>query len=75
MNQYNENLRKQMKLKAEKKKKENMNNKGNNGNNGNNENELSIKNYDEEVIPTFSFKEQTNGEMACKSGVEDKGDY
>lgn len=68
--EYNENLRKQMKMKAEKKKKENMNNKGNNGNNGNNENELSIKNYDEEVIPTFSFKEQANGENVDMDGNE-----
>ena len=69
--EYNENLRKQMKMKAEKKKKENMNNnKGNNGNNGNNENEFSIKNYDEEVIPTFSFKEPTNGENVDMDGNE-----
>ncbi len=69
--EYNENLRKQMKMKAEKKKKENMNNnKGNNDNNGNNENEFSIKNYDEEVIPTFSFKEPTNGENVDMDGNE-----
>ena len=45
--EYNENLRKQMKMKAEKKKK--LNNK---------ETEINIKNYEEEVLPTFSFKEQ-----------------
>ena len=43
--EYNENLRKQMKLKAEIKKK-------------NNEKEINIKNYGEEIMPTFSFKEQ-----------------
>ena len=42
--EYNENLRKQMKMKAEKKK--------------NKEKEIDIKNYEEEMIPTFSFKEQ-----------------
>ena len=51
--EYNENLRKQMKLKAEKKKNKNMKNK---------ENEYNIKNYEEEVIPTFSFKEQQTNE-------------
>ena len=45
--EYNENLRKQMKMKAEKKKM--MNN--------NKETEININNYEEEVIPTFSFKE------------------
>ena len=43
--EYNENLRKQMKMKAEIKKK-------------NSEKEINIKNYVEEIIPTFSFKEQ-----------------
>ena len=43
--EYNENLRKQMKLKAEMKKR-------------NKEKEINIKNYEEEMIPTFSFKEQ-----------------
>jgi hypothetical protein len=51
--EYNENLRKQMKLKAEKKKNKNIKNK---------ENEYNIKNYEEEVIPTFSFKEQQTNE-------------
>ena len=51
--EYNENLRKQMKLKAEKKKNKNMKNK---------ENEYNIKNYEEEVIPTFSFIEQQTNE-------------
>ena len=46
--EYNENLRKQMKLKAEKKKR-----------NKEKEKEIDIKNYGEEMIPTFSFKEQT----------------
>ena len=44
----NENLRKQMKLKAEMKKR-----------NKEKEKEIDIKNYGEEMIPTFSFKEQT----------------
>ena len=52
--EYNENLRKQMKIKAEKKKKENKKMKGNE------ENEFNIKNYEEEVIPTFSFKVHPN---------------
>ena len=43
--EYNEYLRKQMKMKAEKKKK-------------NKEKEIDIKNYEEEILPTFSFKEQ-----------------
>ena len=43
--EYNEYLRKQMRLKAEKKKK-------------NKEKENDIKNYEEEILPTFSFKEQ-----------------
>ena len=43
--EYNEYLRKQMKLKTEKKKK-------------NKEKENDIKNYEEEILPTFSFKEQ-----------------
>ena len=51
--EYNENLRKQMKLKAEKKKNKNIKNK----------NESNAKNYEEEVIPTFSFKEQQNEEL------------
>ena len=42
--EYNEYLRKQMKMKAEKKK--------------NKEKEIEIKNYEEEMLPTFSFKEQ-----------------
>ena len=46
--EYNENLRKQMKLKAEMKKR-----------NKEKEKEIDIKNYGEEMIPTFSFKEQT----------------
>jgi len=46
--EYNENLRKQMKLKAEMKKR-----------NKEKEKEINIKNYGEEMIPTFSFKEQT----------------
>ena len=45
--EYNENLRKQMKLKAEMKKR-----------NKEKEKEINIKNYEEEMIPTFSFKEQ-----------------
>ena len=45
--EYNENLRKQMKLKAEMKKR-----------NKEKEKEIDIKNYEEEMIPTFSFKEQ-----------------
>ena len=45
---YNENLRKQMKIKAEMKKR-----------NKEKEKEIDIKNYGEEMIPTFSFKEQT----------------
>ena len=45
--EYNENLRKQMKLKAEMKKR-----------NKEKEKEINIKNYEEEIIPTFSFKEQ-----------------
>ena len=43
--EYNENLRKQMKMKAEIKKQ-------------NKEKEIDMKNYGEENIPTFSFKEQ-----------------
>ena len=46
--EYNENLRKQMKLKAEMKKR-----------NKEKEKEIDIKNYGDEMIPTFSFKEQT----------------
>ena len=46
--EYNENLRKQMKLKAEMKKR-----------NKEKEKEIDIKNYGDEIIPTFSFKEQT----------------
>ena len=46
--EYNENLRKQMKLKSEMKKR-----------NKEKEKEIDIKNYGEEMIPTFSFKEQT----------------
>ena len=46
--EYNENLRKQIKLKAEMKKR-----------NKEKEKEIDIKNYGEEMIPTFSFKEQT----------------
>lgn len=49
--EYNENLRRQMKIKAEKKRNKKIKNKGNN------ENELNTNNYEEEVIPTFSFKE------------------
>ena len=45
--EYNENLRKQMKLKAEMKKR-----------NKEKEKEINIKNYEEEMIPTFSFREQ-----------------
>ena len=45
--EYNENLRKQMKFKAEMKKR-----------NKEKEKEINIKNYEEEMIPTFSFKEQ-----------------
>ncbi len=51
--EYNENLRKQMKLKAEKKKNKNIKNK----------NENNVKNYEEEMIPTFSFKEQHNEDL------------
>ena len=47
--EYNEYLRKQMKLKAEKKKNKIEKNKENGNNN---------KNYEEEAMPTFSFKEQ-----------------
>ena len=43
--EYNEYLRKQMKMKAEKKKR-------------NKEKEIDIQNYGEEMLPTFSFKEQ-----------------
>ena len=43
--EYNEYLRKQMKMKAEMKKR-------------NKEKEIDIKNYGEEMLPTFSFKEQ-----------------
>jgi hypothetical protein len=45
-----------MKMKAEKKRNKKMNNKENS------ENEYKLNNYEEEVIPTFSFKEhpQTN---------------
>ena len=50
--EYNENLRKQMKLKAEMKK-----NKKKNNNINNNEKELNDNNYEEEVMTTFSFKE------------------
>ena len=46
--EYNENLRKKMKLKAEMKKR-----------NKEKEKEIDIKNYGDEMIPTFSFKEQT----------------
>ena len=46
--EYNENLRKQMKLKAEMKKR-----------NKEKEKEIDIKNYGDEMLPTFSFKEQT----------------
>ena len=58
--EYNENLRKQMKLKAEMKKR-----------NKEKEKEIDIKNYGEEMIPTFSFKEQTeeldeNGKIMYK---------
>ena len=58
--EYNENLRKQMKLKAEMKKR-----------NKEKEKEIDIKNYGEEMIPTFSFKEQTeeldeNGNIMSK---------
>ena len=51
--EYNENLRRQMKLKAEKRKNKNIKNK----------NESNAKNYEEEVIPTFSFKEKQNEEL------------
>ena len=58
--EYNENLRKQMKLKAEMKKR-----------NKEKEKEIDIKNYGDEMIPTFSFKEQTeeldeNGKIMYK---------
>ena len=58
--EYNENLRKQMKLKAEMKKR-----------NKEKEKEIDLKNYGEEMIPTFSFKEQTeeldeNGKIMYK---------
>ena len=58
--EYNENLRKQIKLKAEMKKR-----------NKEKEKEIDIKNYGEEMIPTFSFKEQTeeldeNGKIMYK---------
>jgi len=43
--EYNEYLRKQMKMKAESKKR-------------NKEKEIDIQNYGEEMLPTFSFKEQ-----------------
>ena len=59
--EYNDNLRKQMKLKAEKKKNKKMNNKQN-------ENEVDMKNYEEEVIPTFSFKEQQSNENVDMDG-------
>ena len=60
--EYNENLRKQMKLKAEMKKRNKEKEK---------EKEIDIKNYGEEMIPTFSFKEQTeeldeNGKIMYK---------
>ena len=59
--EYNENLRKQMKLKAEKKKNKKMNNKQK-------ENEVDMKNYEEEVMPTFSFKEQQQTENVDMDG-------
>ena len=59
--EYNDNLRKQMKLKAEKKKNKKINNKQN-------ENEVDMKNYEEEVIPTFSFKEQQSNENVDMDG-------
>ena len=54
--EYNENLRRQMKMKAERKRNKKMNNKENT------ETDYQLNNYEEEVIPTFSFKEppQTN---------------
>ena len=62
--EYNENLRKQMKLKAEMKKR-----------NKEKEKEIDIKNYGEEMIPTLSFKEQTeeldeNGKIMYKEFYE-----
>ena len=45
--EYNEYLRKQMKMKAESKKR-----------NKEKEKEIDIQNYGEEMLPTFSFKEQ-----------------
>ena len=61
--EYNEYLRKQMKMKAEKKK--------------NKEKEIEIKNYEEEMLPTFSFKEpqEDNDENGNMRNVFDNNNY
>ena len=61
--EYNEYLRKQMKMKAEKKK--------------NKEKEIEIKNYEEEMLPTFSFKEpqEDNDENGNMRNEFDNNNY
>ena len=61
--EYNEYLRKQMKMKAEKKK--------------NKEKEIEIKNYEEEMLPTFSFKEpqEDNDENGNMKNEFDNNNY